>query len=134
MPDYRTMFDAKWVKAWDLGGKARVVTIEKVEPGFIEDKQKGKKDRLPIVWFKGAKKPLGFNKTNSKTVANMYGKNTEDWIGKSVTIYPTTCQVGADPNVDCIRIKPEPPKGKAEDMPAPPPIPPPADGSEEVMS
>jgi hypothetical protein len=132
MPDYRTMFDAKWVKAWDLGGKARVVTIEKVEAGFIEDKQKGKKDRLPIVWFKGAKKPLGFNKTNSKNVANMYGKNTEDWIGKSVTNYPTTCQVGADPNVDCILIKPEPPKGKAEDMPTPPA--PPAAESGEAMS
>jgi hypothetical protein len=122
MPDYRTLFDEKWVKAWDLGGKERTVTIEKVVAGILEDPRKKTKDRKPIVWFKGAKKPLALNKTNSKTIANMYGNMTEGWIGKSVTLYPTTTQVGPDSGVDCIRIKPGVPKGKAEPMPEPPPV------------
>lgn len=122
MPDYRTMFDSKWVKAWDLGGKERTLVIEKVEQGVVEDPRKKTRDRLPVLWFKGAKKPFGCNKTNAATIKAMYGKMTEDWVGKSVTLYPTTCQVGPDPQVDCIRIKPGVPKHKGEEMPEPPPV------------
>jgi hypothetical protein len=126
MADYRTMFDAKWIKAWDLGGKEFTVEIAKVEAGFVEDKAKGTKDKRPIVWFKGAKKPFGCNKTNAQIIAGMYGNETKAWIGKSVTLFPTTCQAFGKTE-DCIRIRPQVPKGKAVDMPNPEP---PAEGAE----
>lgn len=127
MPDYRTMFDERWVKAWDLGGKPVTVTIVKVEAGVIENPKekvndKPKRQRLPIVWFKGAKKPLGLNKTNAQTIAKMYGNRTEDWLGKTVTIFPTTTQAFGEEK-DCIRIKPAVPKGPAGEMPEPPQLP-----------
>lgn len=128
MPDWRSMFDNKWVKAWDLGGQERTVTIEKVEAGVLEDKKNDKKDKAPIVWFKGAKKPLALNRTNSKTIAAMFGNRTEDWIGKAITIYPTTTSFGRD-TVDCIRVKPSIPTRKASDMPNPEP---PATGAEAI--
>lgn len=128
MPDYRTFFDNKWVKAWDLGGRDVTVTITKVEAGVLENAKARKKDRAPIVWFKGAKKPLALNRTNAKSVAAIYGNDTTEWVGKSITIYPTKTQFGSE-EVDCIRVRPGKPKGKAEDMPEPPPVP--AEAQEE---
>jgi hypothetical protein len=116
MSDYRTMFDANWIKAWDLQGKDFTLEIVKVEAGSIENKQIKKKDRLPIIWFKGAKKPFGCNKTNAKTIAGMYGNETKEWIGKKVTLFPTTTSM-AGQTVDCIRIRPQVPKSKAEELP-----------------
>lgn len=122
MPDFRKLFDNDWIKSWDLDGKPITVTITKVEAGVIENRQKRKKDRMPVLWFRGAKKPFGCNKTNAKTIAGMYGNDTDAWVGKAITIYPTQTQFGND-TVDCIRIKPQVPTGKAQDMPAPPQVP-----------
>lgn len=120
MPHYKTFYDSKWVKAWDLGGKDITVVIEKVVGGFIEDKSKGTKDRIPILWFRGAKKPFGLTaKCNSDTIASLYTTMTEEWVGKAITLYPTITNVGGK-SMDCIRIRPVvPPKGKAVDMPNP---------------
>lgn len=119
MPDYRSMYDSQWIKAWDLGGKDFTVTIEKVEPGEVKNRD-GKK-RIAVLWFRGAKKPFGCNVTNGKTIAAMYGKNTDAWVGKTITLYPTVTSVGGESGVDCIRIKPGIPKGKAVEMPNPEP-------------
>jgi len=123
MPDYRTMFDHRWTKAWDLGDADRVVTILKVTAGIIEDPSRQKKDRLPILHLKGWPKPLGLNKTNANTVGSMYGNMTEAWVGKRITLYVTKTR---DPRgggeVDCIRIRPKPPEKPGEPAPnlAPP--------------
>lgn len=121
--DYRTMFDSEWVRAWDLGGKPCTVTITKVEAGVLENHRAKKKDKKPVVWFKGASKPLALNKTNAKTIAALYGNDTTAWLGKAITIYPTQTSFGNEQGIDCIRVKPEKPKGKGQDMPAPPPPP-----------
>ena len=131
MADYRTMFDSEWVRAWDLGGRALTVTIVKVAAGVLENQKARKKDKKPVVWFKGAQKPLALNKTNAKTIAQLYGNDTTAWIGKTITIYPTRTQFGNE-EVDCIRIKPEMPRGKAQDMPNP--APPPESPAEPVAA
>lgn len=124
MADYRTMFDSNYVRSWDLGGKARTVVIERVEVGTLKDHKTNATKKMPHVWFKGAKKPLGLNKTNSKTIATMYGNDTAQWIGKAITIYPTKTSVGGT-ETDCIRVKPQKPTGPAADLPdvGPPPVP-----------
>ncbi len=116
MPDYRTMFDSKWIRAWDLGGKDFTMVIERVEAGSIDNFQTQKKDRAPILWFKGAKKPLLLNKTNSKTIAQLYGTNTDEWVGKAITLFGTTTSLKGE-TVDCIRIRPMIPKAAPTDMP-----------------
>lgn len=130
MADYRTMFDEKWVRAWDLGGKELTVVIQKVEAGVLDNHRSKTKDRKPIVWFRGAKKPLALNKTNAKTIAGLYGNETEKWVGKPITIYPTRTMMGGE-EMDCIRVRPKLPTGKGQDMPAPPPPPPPVDQTSE---
>jgi hypothetical protein len=124
MPDYRTMFDDKWLKAWDLDGKEFTVIIERVEAGEIEDQKRKKKERKPVLWFKGAKKPFMINKTIGKTIATLYGNEVREWIGKPITLFPTTTSFGND-TVDCIRVRPNVPRKPGAALPeraAPPPV------------
>lgn len=114
MADVRAMFDSQWVGAWDLAGKDRTLEISGVKAAQITS-QRGT-NKKPIVSFKGAKKQLILNKTMMRVVAAMYGFDTAAWIGKPVTLYATTTDVGGK-TVDCVRIRPGVPKKKAEDLP-----------------
>lgn len=107
MPDYRKLFDAsEFLFAHDLDGREVVVTIEKVEAGVLTGSG-GKQSKKPIASFVGATKKLALNKTNCKTLVAMTGsKNTDDWAGVSIALYPTTTTMGPD-TVDCIRVRPK---------------------------
>ena len=106
--DLRTMFDSRYIGAWDLRGQDVTVTIAKVVGGVVEG-EKGRKDRAPLIWLKGWEKPLICNKTNMKTLGAMYGFKASALIGKRATLYATTCQGKAGGMVDCIRIRPKVP-------------------------
>lgn len=110
MTDYRTMFDKENLGAWDLGGREVTVTIETVKPGTVGGHQGKKKDKKPIITFKGKRKKFVCNVTNASTIASLYGTHVEKWIGKRIVIYPTTTTFGRE-TVDCIRVKPIVPGG-----------------------
>ena len=100
---YKLLFPNEYVGAHDLNGKDAVMTIERVDVEELT-MEGGKKQKKPVVWFKGAKKRMVMNKTNAKTIAKMHGTDTANWVGKQITLYPTTCKVG--PNMEeCIRIR-----------------------------
>lgn len=118
MPDYRTMYDASdMLFAHDLQGREVTVEIEKVYAGELIG-EKGRKSRKPFIKIKGREKKLALNKTNGKTIARLYGKNTDEWIGRLITLVPTTTEFGGE-TVDCIRVKPKVPTGKASAPPRP---------------
>lgn len=106
--DYRAMFDRDYVGAWDLNGREVTVTICKVEAATLTG-QGGRKTRKPVIHFEGKDKGLALNKTNGKIIANMYGPDTAQWLGKSITIYPTQTEMGGE-TVDCIRVRPRVPQ------------------------
>lgn len=115
MAHYKTMFEATdMLFAHDLGGREVTVEIAKVYAGELMG-EKGRKTRKPFLVFAGksGEKKLALNKTNGKTVAKLYGTDTDKWIGKRVTLYPTTTDFGGE-TVDCIRIKPTVPKSSAQ--------------------
>lgn len=128
MTHYRAMFDSDYLGAWDLKGDT-VVTIERVEAGVLQ--QGTKKDRKPIVFFRGSRtgKGMALNKTNAKTIAKLYGNDTAEWVDQPITIYPTKTQFGAE-TVDCIRIRPERPQPKRNAAPQREPEPMPAESSD----
>jgi hypothetical protein len=109
MADYRSMFDRKYVGAWDLGGKDVTVKIAKVVAETLRNKAGANKK--PVVYFAGTDKGFALNKTNSKTIAAMYGNDTEAWVGRSITIYPSKTSFGND-EVDAIRVRPAIPDAK----------------------
>jgi hypothetical protein len=109
MGDYRAMFDRDYLAAFDLEGKAVVVKIRDVKAGELTA-QGGRKSKKPVVYFDGKEKGLALNKTNARAIANLYGNDTDKWIGQRITLYPTTTMFGAE-NVECVRVKPEKPQG-----------------------
>lgn len=117
MPDYRTFFDKEMLGAWDLQGREVTVTIDRVEGGKIGHGKKA--SRKPILTLRGKKKKFCANVTNCKIIAQLYGKNTDDWLGKLITIYPTTTEMAGE-TVDCVRVRNGIPRNKAEDPPDPP--------------
>ena len=118
MPDFRSMYEKEFVYAYDLDGKDVTVTMERVQVGELVGTS-GKKTKKPVVYFKGSPKGLALCVTNGRTIAAMYGNKTEAWIGKRITMFPTTTQFGGAV-VECIRIRPSVPAGKGAPA-APPP-------------
>ncbi len=98
------MTDSDWLRAYDLQGKDYTVTIEKVVAGEVTG-EKGKKTKKPVLFFKGAKKPLAANATNCKTIARMYGNDTSAWVGKAITLFVSTTQKDGE-EMECIRVRP----------------------------
>jgi hypothetical protein len=118
MPDVRTLYDKDFLYAYDLDGRDVTVTISAVAAGKIVG-EGGKSSKKPIVSFQGKTKKLALCITNARTVAAIYGFKTEAWVGQRITLFPTTTTFGAK-TVDCIRIRPTAPNGKAKDAPADP--------------
>lgn len=115
MADYRSMFDREYVGAWDLEGRDVVVTIDRVTAGELVS-EGNKKTKKPILHLRGKDKKIALNKTNSKIIASLYGTETTKWVGKQITIYPTTTKFGRD-TMDCIRVRPVVPGGRAQEEP-----------------
>lgn len=107
--DYRAMFEGKYLGAWNLidddGTRREVtVTIESVTAEQIVG-EGGKKTKKPVIRYVGKELPMVIGKTVAKTIAAMYGNDTRMWLGKRVTIYPATTEVGCETR-DCIRVRP----------------------------
>lgn len=109
--DVRKLFDKEYLYAYDLEGKDVTVVIESVKGGTLVGTG-GKSNKKPVLRFKGKEKALALNITNARVIAALYGGfDAELWIGKAVTLYPTTTTFGAQ-TVDCIRVRPMKPKGR----------------------
>jgi len=117
--NYHSMFPSLRIAAEDLGGRDHVVTIAKV----IAAEEVGvTKEKKPILYFANQPKGLVLNKTNAKRIAKLYGPNTEGWIGKPVTLYPSECDFQGE-TVPCVRVRESAPAMTAP-QPAAPALPP----------
>jgi hypothetical protein len=111
--DVRKLYDKAYIYSYDLEGKDVTVTIERVTRGTLVGTG-GKSNKKPVLHFKGTEKGLALNITNARVIAGLYGGfDSEAWIGKKVTLFPTTTTFGAQ-TVDCIRIRPTIPPAKSK--------------------
>ena len=113
MSNYLSLFPSKWLAAADLEGDDRIVKIKGITAAEEVGQQK---DKRPIVYFQGVEKGMVLNKTNAKRIAKLYGNDTDKWIGKSITLYPSECDFG-DETVPCLRVRPEAPEIEAPSNP-----------------
>jgi len=127
---WKSLFDAsEFLFAHDLNGKDVTVQIEKVTAGQIQG-EKGRKNKKPVVAFRGKSKRLALNKTNSRVIAKLYGNDVEQWAGKWITIYPTTTDFGGE-TVECIRVRPRVPQAPKPGAPQSEPEPTETDADDE---
>jgi hypothetical protein len=111
--DARLLFPNEYLAAADLQGKDVTLTISRLVQEALRT-DKGDEDKW-LIYFaemeersrrdkKKLNKRMVLNKTNAKTIAKLYGLETNDWIGKRITLFATTCQAFGE-TVDCIRIR-----------------------------
>jgi len=116
------VFPSKCLKASDLKGKPRIVTIESAPYETLKGLD-GKENQKIVVYFENVVKSLPLNATNFDAVCDATGcPDTEDWPGQQIELYPTKTTMGGK-TVDCIRIRPLSGSRRAAAVPPPPPPP-----------
>lgn len=99
--DFDKLFPGRFLKAADFNGKDVTLKISAV----VVDELIGDKgtEIKGLLSFEGKKKQLVLNKTNGLCLKQMFGRETDAWVGKRVTLYPTTFN-----DEPCIRVKGSP--------------------------
>lgn len=64
----------------------------------------GKEEECTVATLHN-EKPLILNRTNSKSIAKLYGPYIEDWAGKDITLWATKTKVAKEV-VECLRVRP----------------------------
>jgi hypothetical protein len=111
MPSYKETYKSNSLKAEDLKGKRRNLTISDIEIKKFGDDG----DKL-VVSFEETDKTFVLNKTNCATLESLLNSDdTDDWIGHKITLRPDMTQFNGK-TMPCIRVDselPEQPKAKA---------------------
>jgi hypothetical protein len=97
------LFPSNFLKAADLDGQVRRVTIDRVEIAEL-----GQGEQKPAVYFQNIPKGLIANKTNSMMLAANFGPETEGWRGKTIELYSEKVAYQGR-IVDAIRVRTTPP-------------------------
>lgn len=106
-------FPSKFLKASDLHGKEVRVEIFDVR---MEDVAGDGSEEKPVVYFKDKQKGLVLNKTNAGKLEVHFGDDTDDWLGKTILIYPDVTQFQGK-TVDCLRVRVPAEEAKPGDTP-----------------
>lgn len=85
--DAALLHPSRFLKSAEFKGKDVTYTIASVVLEDLED-ENGKTKTKGIVSFRETKKLLVINRTNSDCIKGMFGRETDNWIGKRVTFYP----------------------------------------------
>jgi hypothetical protein len=110
------LFPSRFVRAADLKGAAHTVIIESVGLEQIDEERS-----KPVARFENRARGLVLNATNYDAVAQIYGDETDDWIGQPIQLYPTKVPFKGK-LVDAVRVRAAPP-ATPDPAPAPKPKP-----------
>lgn len=105
--DWEELYPGRFIHCADLKGKNVTLKINAVNLEELEG-DKGKQIK-GILSFEKTEKSLALNKTNGICLKSMFGKKVQQWVGKRVTLMPSTWN-----GDDAIRIYGSP--DIAEDM------------------
>lgn len=112
----RALFPSKFVAAHDLCGQDVAVVMA----GIKVEKVGADEEQRPVIYFQGMAKGLVLNRTNARRIEQLYGADTDAWMGKPITLYPSETDFAGE-TVPCIRVRSEPPLLAQVAPPAPPP-------------
>ncbi len=76
------------------------VTVKALEFREVGDK----KETKGVIFFEEHKRGMVINRTNLKRIIAHHGNETNSWIGKKITLYPSETDFGGK-TVPCIRVR-----------------------------
>ena len=108
---WKQLINPDYIGAYTLNGEKEMnVTILKVVREMVTGNG-GKKEECTVAKLKDMK-PFILNRTNSKTITKIAGSPyIEDWEGLTITVFATTTSVAGE-TVECLRVRPIPPRIK----------------------
>lgn len=113
MAHWKKFMDKELLGAHDLDGRDVTVVVLEVSGGEINNGTK--KNKKPIATLgsrdgRRLEKRLALNATNCKVLEQLAGSpDVDKWRGMPIVLFPTTTNFGGQ-TVDCVRIRPYPPK------------------------
>jgi hypothetical protein len=110
---FSAMFPSRYLQASDVE-EPITATIASVQ---LEDMRDG--EAKPVINFEGVEKRLILNRTNASVLVELYGGDSNDWVGEPITLFATTTDFQGK-RVPCIRLRAPKKAGKKA---APPPDP-----------
>ena len=112
----RLLPNSEYIGAWDLNGKEWSLLIRKVQLAQLQPNAIVKKaQQKGLLFFSTSdgkpwgKKGLLCGSTIIKLIAVMHGRDTSRWVGKAITIFPTTWINQKGQEAPCVRVRPKPP-------------------------
>lgn len=78
------MFPSKYLKASDLQGRTPVLSIREITIESLGSEEE--KENKPVIYFEGKEKGLVCNKTNWNTLIDLFGEETDEWIGSKIKL------------------------------------------------
>src|SRR4051794_21356205 len=108
MVNVNELWPSRWLSAADISDIRGILIIN-----FVNVEEVGH-DKKPVMYFNHQPKGLIINKTNSKTVANAYGPDTDDWTGGAIKLVQVMVDVHGEmrPSIRIVipkaRVKPQP--------------------------
>lgn len=85
--DVALLHPSRFIKSQEFLGKDVTFTITAVHLEELEDENNQKVDK-GVISLKETNKRWIINRTNSDCMKGMFGRETKDWVGKRVTLFP----------------------------------------------
>lgn len=86
----KLMFPGDYLAAEEFGGKDVTLTIKSVVKEELREKDGGSESKWVLTFEETQKKLVLNRKSQPDAIANLYGMIAEEWVGKRLTLYPTT--------------------------------------------
>lgn len=102
LADISALHPSKYLSCDDLKGRTITVKIVSVETEAVQMSD-GSEDVKPMIRFEKANKAFIGGKTNDYSIAVLLSRRPLDWVGKRITLMPSTTTFGRDIK-PCIRI------------------------------
>jgi len=93
------IFPSKYLKASDLKGTTPTVCISRYEMEQLGDQKK------LVLYFQNKQKGMICNRTNADRIAFLYSPDTDNWIGKEITIYADMVSFQGK-TMEALRVRP----------------------------
>lgn len=101
--DARLAKSSSYLRAYHLQGSDVSVRIESAQREVVKGMD-GSEKKMLVIYFAGKSLGLGLNNTNIDQIVALHGKTVKGWVGKTITLYPTTC-LAFGKRTDCIRVR-----------------------------
>ena len=86
MSKYKAEGNSDDLKAKDFIGKNLKLTIERVETVTYPAEENKPEQTRPVLYFVGKEKRLVVNGTNTETLCDAYGDDSEGWTEKDISL------------------------------------------------